>query len=72
MDSAVNAQRVEIMHELARRYEAGGAAGRLRFLRKKYVWLAVAGGARLDWERNVWPSDPLAADGRDRHGTSTS
>ena len=35
------------MYELARRYESGGTAGRRRFLRKKYVWLAVVGGAQL-------------------------
>jgi len=43
----MDTQRVEILHELSRLYETGGAAGRLRFLHKKYAWLAVVGGARV-------------------------
>jgi len=41
------APRVEILEELARRYEAGGETLRRRYLRKKYAWLFVVGGARL-------------------------
>ncbi len=43
----VNYQRVEIIDALSRLYGSGGAANRRRFLRKKYAWLVVVGGARL-------------------------
>ncbi len=43
----MDAQRIEMLHELSRRYEAGGTIGRLRFLHKKYSWLLVVGGTRL-------------------------
>jgi lipopolysaccharide/colanic/teichoic acid biosynthesis glycosyltransferase len=42
----MDSQRIEILHELSRLYETGGVAGRMRFLHKKYAWLAVVGGTR--------------------------
>ena len=49
---AHGARRVELMHELQKRYGAGGTgvgglARRIRFWRKKYVWAFVIGGAKV-------------------------
>jgi lipopolysaccharide/colanic/teichoic acid biosynthesis glycosyltransferase len=41
-----NCPRIEIIEELAQRYGSGGTLMHLRFLRKKYSWLLVVGGAR--------------------------
>jgi lipopolysaccharide/colanic/teichoic acid biosynthesis glycosyltransferase len=41
-----NCPRIEIIEELSRRYDSGGLQMHLRFLRKKYAWMLVVGGAR--------------------------
>ncbi len=40
-------RRVELIEELHRRYSAGNRWRQLRFLRKKYAWIIIVGGARL-------------------------
>lgn len=40
-------ERPLIIEELYQRYGRGGQTQRLRFLQKKYSWLAIVGGARL-------------------------
>jgi lipopolysaccharide/colanic/teichoic acid biosynthesis glycosyltransferase len=46
-ETIMDSQRIDILHELSRRYESGGTAGRVRFMRKKYAWLAVVGAMRV-------------------------